>query len=140
MILSTIKSKLIAAGATVALLTVSGMLVYSYIENRHLTKVNGDLTSQINDPVSGFRVVLAKEQANRANLEAAVERQNSVIVRQAVESKRRLADTTAQLATAQRSTRAAQARVAVLLATPPKGDTLAERMADVDARVLEALK
>lgn len=135
-----LKAKLIAAGASVALLAVSGMLAYSYIQNRHLSKVNGDLITQIDDPVTGFRVVLATEKANRANLEAAVERQNVAITQQAAESKRRIAETTAALAAAQRASRAAEARVAVMLATPPKGDTIAERVADVDARILEMLK
>lgn len=134
------KWKLAAGAAAVSLITVSGLYVYAQLENRHLSKVNSELTASIDDPTTGFRARLATETANRANLEAAVEVQNEAITKQAAESSARLKDTATKLEAAQRATRRAEAQVAVLLATPPKGNTLAERIADVDARVLETLE
>jgi len=140
MILSTFKWQLIGGAAGVALLTVSGLWIYATIDNRHLSKVNGDLTAQIETPVTGFRARLATETANRANLEASVERQNAEWQRQSAAGAATLAETTRQLVVAQKATRRAEGQVAVLLASPPKGNTLAERLADVDARVLESLE
>jgi len=140
MILTSLKWQLIGGAAGVALLTVSGLWVYATIDNRHLTKVNRDLTAEIEAPVTGFRARLATETVNRANLEASLERQNAEWQRQSAAGAATLADTTRRLAIAQKATRRAEGKVAVLLASPPKGNTLAERLADVDARVLESLE
>lgn len=135
-----IKWKLIGGAAGVALVVMTGMLVRSYVEKRSLIETNTELDRQINDPKTGFRVVLATEQANRANVEAGLERQNAALKTEAAATRVRLTTATRNLEAAQLRTLAAERQVAVLLATPPKGDTVAERVSDVDARVLEDLK
>lgn len=134
------KWKLGAVAATASLIAVSGLLAYAQIRNYHLVAVNAELDSRINDPATGLLVTVAQCRTNAATAIGAVEQQNAALETQAAESKRALASTTAQLATAQRATRAAENSVAVLLSRPPAGDTLEDRIRDVDARLLETLK
>ncbi|WP_156799805.1 hypothetical protein [Novosphingobium resinovorum] len=138
--LSAIKWQIITGAAGLALLGVGGAWVAAQFENRSLAKRNGELTDLVDNPKTGLRVVLASERANRATVEAGLERQNAALSGQAADTAARLASTSAALAAAQQRTRAAEKQVAVLMATPIKGNTAAERFADVDALILEDLQ
>jgi len=132
--------KLVAGGGIILLLIVSGFLLYAQIENRHLARVNAELDARINNPTTGLLVTVAQCRTNAETAIGAVEQQNSALATRAAESARALADTTAKLEAAQKLTRAAESRVAVLLSRPPVGVTLEDRVKDVDARLLESLK
>ena len=134
--LSAIKWQIVSGVAGVALLAATGGLIYGRIEIRYLRNVVAKLTTEIKT----VRVDLATETANRANLEAAVERQNAELARQSAAGAARLASAKQQLAAAQRATREAQARATAMLTVPLNGDTVCERVMDADRRVLESLQ
>jgi len=79
-------------------------------------------------------------QDNEKRLEGAISDQNIAIATVSAESTKRLAAANAALVEAKKETRIAQRKADLLLHTPIKGDTLEERIRDVDAKVLEGLK
>lgn len=79
-------------------------------------------------------------QDNEKRLEGTISDQNVAIAKVSAESERRLAAANAALVAAKKETRIAQRKADLLLHTPIKGDTLEQRILDVDARVLEGMK
>lgn len=79
-------------------------------------------------------------QDNKKRLEGTISDQNVAIAKVSAESERRLAAANAALVAAKKETRIAQRKADLLLHTPIKGDTLEQRILDVDARVLEGMK
>lgn len=79
-------------------------------------------------------------QDNEKRLEGTISDQNVAIAKVSAESERRLAAANAALAAAKKETRIAQRKADLLLHTPIKGDSLEQRILDVDARVLEGMK
>lgn len=135
-----LKWKLIAGAASVSLLGVGFLLAVAQMDNRHLSKINDGLDARINDKNTGLVVQLAQAATNAATLKVSTERQTTELKARAAEDRTRLEAATAALAIAQRKTRVAEARAAILLSQPPRGDTLDARILDVDARLLEMLK
>lgn len=138
--ITSLKWKLIAGGAGLALVGVSLALGSEMIENRHLTKLNTNLGARINDPETGYVRQIAQAQTNAANLQGQIDTQNRAIQTLSDNASTALAESSRKVAAAQVQTRKAEAQVAVLLSRKPQGATLDERIRDVDARVLETLK
>ena len=129
-----------ASAAVVALLTVSGFLVAAQVENHRVTELNNVLDARISDPVTGYVVRLAQAQTNAITVTTALERQVADLKAAAAAADARLRETEANLATAQRESREARRQAAQILNPAPRGDTLEDRVLDVDARILDSLK
>lgn len=129
-----------ASVAVVALLTVSGFLVAAQVENHRVTELNNVLDARISDPVTGYVVRLAQAQTNAITVTTALERQVADLKDAAAVAEARLNQTEANLAAAQRESREARRQSAAIMATRPQGDTLEDRVLDVDARILETLE
>lgn len=128
----------VAAGA--ALIVSSGFLVAAQVENRRITELNRVLDERITHPTTGYVVRLAQAQTNAETVKAALEKQVADLKLAAAQDAAKLAETERKLAAAQRDTEAARRQVAEFLSLPPQGDTLEQRIQDVDARFLEMLK
>lgn len=119
--------------ATAALGVVSlGLGVTVFVQSQRIDSLTVELKTCNAD--------LTTAKNNAATLESALTDQSAAVKRISEESDRRLAESAAALAAAQRRSREAQDRAAVILRTPIKGDNLEQRILDVDAKVLEALK
>lgn len=129
-----------AAGAALALLTVSGFLIAAQLENHRIASVNRQLDAQISDPKTGYVVRLAQAQTNTLQLKTGLERQVSDLKAKAAADAARLAETERLLKLAQADSRQARRQAADLLSRAPAGDTLEQRVLDADARILETLK
>ncbi len=131
----------IAAGAGVAILVIASFFLFqAQMENRHLTKLNAQLDARINNPTTGLNAQLAQARTNSLQLESALATQNQRLREQATESNARLTALTARLTEIQRQNRQLAADRARIMATPPRGTTLDERVRDIDTRVLETLR
>jgi len=95
---------------------------------------------KLEDSLTLCQADLTTSRNNAATLEAALEDQNQSILILSAETQRRLAAAKVAVGEAQKRTRAAEQKVAVLQSRPINGDTLEERIKDVDARVLENLR
>ena len=138
--LTGIKWKIISGAAGIALLVAGFFLVVAQVENRHLVKKNVRLEEMINDPYTGYIVKLTQANTNVETLKLAVETQNKKLRQQAEESARTLADLKATVARVQNDNARLRAASAKILNGKPRGNTLAERVTDVDNRLLETLK
>jgi hypothetical protein len=132
-------SRLFSIGASVSLLLLGALYAYALLDNRHLNRVNAELESKINHPVTGYVHRLETAKTSAATLQTSIERQNAAFTAQSRAAAEQLADTRRQLVEAKKATKRAEAKAAVLLATPPKGNTLEERIEDIDARIMESL-
>lgn len=120
----------IAAGAGAAIsIGLSVALLTAKIEIRHLTKVNDGLT-----------VDLTQSKANVATLESAIATQNAALEQMGRDAAAAVALSEARVEAANVARKQAERRAAALLADKPRGETLEERVLDVDARIMEALK
>jgi len=135
-----IREKLAVGGAAIALLIASFFLLQAQMENRSLTKLNNQLDARINNPATGYVVQLAQANTNVATLKTAVERQNVTIRTNAATADRQMAALNVALASAERRNVGLRADAARILNTPPKGNTLEQRVLDIDKRVLETLE
>jgi len=134
--LSAIKWQIVSGVAGVALLAATGGLIYSRIEIRYLRNVVAKLTTKIKT----IEADLATEATNRATLETAIARQNAEWQRQSAAGAARVATAQQKLAVAQAEARKARARANAMLSAPIRGNTVCERVMDVDRRVLESLQ
>jgi hypothetical protein len=134
------KWKAAGIGAVVILAVASFFLLQAQMENRSLTKLNNQLDARINNPATGYVVQLAQANTNVATLKTAVERQNVTIRTNAATADRQMAALNVALAGAERRNVGLRADAARILATPPKGNTLEQRVLDIDKRVLETLE
>lgn len=131
----------IGAGvAAAALLTVTGFYIAAQVENRRVTELNTILDARISDPVTGYVVKLAQAETNVITVRTGLERQVAALRAAADAAEAKLHETEAALVIAQRESREAQRVAAEIMATRPQGETLEERILDVDARILESLK
>lgn len=129
--------KIATGGAAVVALILSALLMWSYFENRDITKQRDVLSAQINDPTNGYIAQLAQSRTNVETLKVEVERQNAAYDKLSAESTARLANARAALAKAQAETRALERKVAGFLATKPQGATLEDRVRDIDDRAMK---
>lgn len=134
------KWKAAGIGAVVILAVASFFLFQAQMQNRSLTKLNTQLDARINNPATGYVAQLAQANTNVATLKTAVERQNVTIRTNAATADRKLAALNVALAGAERRNVGLRADAARILATPPKGNTLEQRVLDIDKRVLETLE
>jgi len=129
-----------ASAAAVALLVTSGFLIAAQVENHRVAELNRALDDRISNPSTGYVVKLAQAQTNTIQVKTALERQVADLRAKAAADAARLAATEARLQAAQRETAKARRDAAAMLARPPQGDTLEQRVLDVDGRLLEQLK
>lgn len=123
--------------ATVAIgLGAAVLLTFSYVEQRHLRKVNANLDARV---VAETRARVQAE-TNVAQFKTAIASQKQQMERRAADDARVLAETTAKLAAAQRDSRAARDQVSAFMRRPPQGSTICEQYEDIDRRGMEELK
>lgn len=129
--------KYATGAAAVVALILSSLLLASYFQNRGLETEKEKLAQLINDPKTGYIAQLAQARTNVAQLQRAVETQNAAIERLSAEGKARLAESERRLAAAQAQTKQMEKKLAGFLATKPQGDTLEDRIQDIDARAMK---
>lgn len=129
-----------AVGAAVGLLLVSGLLISASVENRRISAVNRALDDRISNPRTGYVVRLAQSETNAKTLQTGLERQVTALRVKAEADAAKLAETERLLALAQADSRVARRRAADLTARAPVGETLEQRVLDVDGKVLESLR
>lgn len=105
-----------------------------------VVSLNHDETNEMLQALETTKTNLIIAQDNEKRLEGTISDQNVAIAKVSAESERRLAAANAALVAAKKETRIAQRKADLLLHTPIKGDTLEQRILDVDARVLEGMK
>lgn len=132
--------KIATGGALALLLGVSVYTGVQVVENRRLTTMNSELDRKINDPESGLVVRLTKAQTDTVILKTTIERQTAQFKAKAAEDARVLASTRAALTQTQKDNRRLLADAARLTALPPQGDTVCQRLLDIDSRVQETLQ
>jgi hypothetical protein len=129
-----------AVSAGALLLAASGFLIAAQLDNNRIAELNRTLDDRISNPVTGYVVKLAQAQTNVETVKQGLQRQVDGLKTKADADRKILAATEKKLAAAQIETAKARKLSAALLAEKPKGDTLEERVLDVDAKVLEMLK
>ncbi len=127
----------LAAGVLSVVLT--GLLIAATFETRDMTKQRNELSRQINDPATGYVARLAQSRTNEAQLADALEVQKKKFQAAAEVNNAKLKETEAALKQAQAQTAAMEARLKGFLATKPRGNTLEERIRDIDARGLKEM-
>lgn len=131
----------IGAGLALALLiALSGFTGYQMVENGRLTAANQKLDAEIRDPDTGYLVRLERAEGNAA---LALEANKLTIERlraKATYDAEALRLMTARIAAIQLQNQKLQDDARRIMATPPRGGTLEERVRDIDSRVLESLK
>lgn len=135
--------KLATIGAGVLAAILGFFLFTSTLENRSLTKQKLELVDRIENPHTGYVARLAQANANVVELRTAIQRQNTIIrerENEARQAQAQLEQLRTRLAAAQRETAQMQERLRRFMATPPRGNTLEERVRDVDNRIMEDLR
>lgn len=132
--------KLAAGGAVAVTLGLAATLVVVKIDNNQLANLNAQLDARINDPSTGYVARLAQATTNVETLKAALVEQNTVYQRKSDADAARLRETEAKLAVALIERAKIQKQVNAFLAIKPRGNTLEDRVLDVDTRLLEMLK
>lgn len=135
-----LKWKIGAIAAALALAAAAFFLFQAQMENRHLVTENTRLDARINDRTSGYVVQLAQATTNVKTLEAALNTQNERLREQATTSGQRLAELSATVTRIQRENQKLRTDATSLMATRPQGDTLEQRILDIDRRNLETLE
>lgn len=129
--------KLATIVAGVLNLVIGGFLVTSYVENRAISNQRDALQRSITDPKTGYVARLTQAQNNVATLTEQIKQQNVAYRELSAQSAAKLADTKQRLAAAQRETARMQARIDAFMKQKIEGDTLEERVLDVDRRAVE---
>src|SRR5690606_12983895 len=106
----------IATGGAVLLALALGIQSIRLADARHDR-------DEARDQVSTLTADLATSRASVENLQAGISAQNYAIWMLSAESQSRLTQAEAEVTEAQRATRAAQNRIAVLMSRPPVGET-----------------
>lgn len=131
--------KIATGGAAILALVLGFFLLTTTLENRSLTKQRDKLSLSITDPNTGYIARLTQSRTNVVTLEGAIKTQNEAYEKQSKAAQAELARLKKELSAAQAETRASERRLSQFLATKPKGNTLAERVTDIDNRVLKDL-
>ena len=125
--------------AVAAVVALSIMLVIAQRESADLLVQRNELQKQINDPQVGLVARLQQSQQNVATLRTSFERQ-IVVMRERAEADRvALENTRRQVVAANARAAAAERAAQRFAARPIRGNTLEERVRDVDARIMEEL-
>lgn len=132
--------KLATIVAGVVTLGLTATLVVVKLDNRQLTKLNEQLDERINNPSTGYVARLAQANTNVETLKVELAQQNEAFKKKSESDAARLRDTEAKLAAALVERARIQRQVDAFLAIKPRGNTLEERVVDVDTRLLEILK
>lgn len=129
--------KIMTGLAGVTTLVMGGFLIHSYFDNRSLTNQRNALSKEINDPKTGYVAQLFQARTNVSTLRVAIDEQNKAYHTLSEASKKALADSERRLAEAQKRTKLAEQRVSRFMATGPKGDSLEDRIRDIDDRAMK---
>lgn len=138
--LLSLPQKIALGGVGAALVAALSFNVVQLVENRHLARDNTVLAAQINDPQTGYVVKLAQARTNVATCATAVERQNVIVREQSAKGATAVAAVQKRYDTEHAARVRAESAAAAFLARKPRGATLADRVKDVDAQILEDLK
>ena len=128
------------AAAALSLIVVSGFLIAASVENRRITEENRVLDDRITNATTGYVVRLAQAETNVVTVRTALEKQVADLRATAEAAEARLRQTEVALADAQRETREARRAANEILRDRPQGETLEDRVLDIDQRILESLK
>lgn len=126
--------------AAIISVVLAGFLAKTTYDKNQIEDQRAKLEQKITDPVTGYIARLRTSENNVITLKAAVERQNTIYRQQSEASAKELNRLRAELRVAQAERVALQARVNGLLRKPIVGNTLEERVLDVDKQILEDLK
>jgi hypothetical protein len=118
-------------------LVIGGFLIKSHIENNEISAQRDQLQLSITDPKTGYVARLAQAQNNVVTLTHALETQNSKFKEQSAASAVQLAETKRQLAEARAARADLQRKVDAFLNQKIEGETLEERIRDVDERAMK---
>lgn len=129
--------KIGAVGAGVLNLVIGFFLISAHIENQSIAKQRDQLQASINDPVTGYVARLTTAQNNVATLTRTVQLQNQAIRSNAEIARARLEETRAKLLATQRESQRLQRQVDIFLSQKIEGETLEERIRDVDQRAMK---
>ena len=129
--------KIGAVGAGVLNLVIGFFLISAHIENQAIADQRDQLQSSINDPVTGYVARLTTAQNNVAVLTRTVQRQNQALMTNAEIARARLEETRAKLNAAQRESQRLKRQIDAFVAQEIEGDTLEERVRDVDERAMK---
>lgn len=135
--------KLATIGAGIVAATLGFLLFMSNMEKASLNEQKAELTDRIENPRTGYVARLAQANANVVELRTSIERQNTVIRQREGEARQAQAELErlrGELRTAQANSAELRQRLQRFMATRPQGDSLTERVNDIDRRVLEDLK
>jgi hypothetical protein len=124
----------IATGA--AVLVCVGLGVALWIERSDVA----DLTSQINDPKTGYIVRLSQSEANTTTLKAAIDDANAKVDALAAESAQKIAEAQVQVEAARGETVAATVRATQILDFKPTSTDACKALGEVDKQFTESLK
>ncbi|WP_242136997.1 hypothetical protein [Sphingomonas sp. TREG-RG-20F-R18-01] len=139
-ILTGWKWKIAVGAGGLVLAAAAFFLLQAQLENRHLTKQVTQLEGRINDRTTGYVAQLAQATTNVKQLSVALDTQNEKLKTQAAQSGAELARLNAQISVIQHDNLRLKANSASLMNHDIKGDTLEQRVGDVDRALLETLK
>lgn len=126
--------------AAIITVVLAGFLAKTTYDKNKIEEQRVELQKRIEDPVTGYIARLRTSENNVVTLKAAIIKQNTVYREQSVAAGKELNRLRGELKLAQAERASLQARVNGLLGKPIKGNTLEERVTDVDKQVLEDLK
>ena len=138
--LTTLPQKFALGGGAVVLAAALTFNVVQLIENRSLSHDKTELTARIDDPSTGYVVRLSQARTNVEQCKAAVDTQNVKTRDLSKASSATVAAVQRQYDVEHAGRLRAESAAAVILARQPRGNTLAERVSDVDAQILGDLK
>lgn len=129
-----------AVGASLLALTLGIALIFQMGETRSAEQQRDTLSDQINNEETGFVVRLDRCRSNNATLKTAIEDQNDAIEQLTTETEARLTASEAAVSNAEQRAAAAEDRAWRLRHTQPQGETMCDRVIEVDEMVLESLQ
>jgi len=131
--LTGLKWKILTGIGAIATAGALFFLALNVAENRHLTKVTGNLDAQINDPKTGYVVKLAQSETNTTQLRTAMDSQRKDFEAKAASDAATLATTAAHLKQVQADNARLRRASAAILAAP-------DDINAVDAAILGTLQ
>ena len=129
--------KLATGAAGVLSVVLSGMLIVASLENRQIAKHRDELITAIQDPHTGYAARLAQSNTNIATLTEAIKTQNSELDKLSSKSMAMRLHSEQQLALLATENSKLQKSLAKFLDTVPSGNTVCEKLEDVDRRAVE---
>lgn len=134
-----VAGKIGAAGALALALTLGVALTFQYLEKRSIEKKRDQLEQEINDPVTGYKVRLAIAVNNARTLQSAVNQQNDAVDRMRSAHGQQMDEARAALLRARTDVRDAEARAVRIQTIPLEGQTVCERVHELDQAFLQEL-